>query len=39
MQLAVGALAGLASLSLQDLTLADLRGGSRPAVSLLYRGD
>ena len=39
MQLVVGAAAGLASLALQDLTLADLRARSRPAVSLLYRGD
>jgi uncharacterized membrane protein YbhN (UPF0104 family) len=39
MQLVVGAAAGLASLTLQDLTLADLRARSRPAVSLLYRGD
>ena len=39
MQLVVGAVAGLASLTLQDLTLADLRARSRPAVSLLYRGD
>ena len=39
MQLVVGAVAGLASLTLQDLTLADLRARSRPTVSLLYRGD
>jgi uncharacterized protein (TIRG00374 family) len=39
MQLVVGVVAGLASLSLQDLTLADLRGRSRQAASLLYRGD
>ena len=39
MQLAVGIVAGLASLSLQDLTLGDLRGRSHQAASLLYRGD
>ena len=39
MQLVVGAVAGLASLSLQDLTLADLRGKSRQAAALLYHGD
>ncbi len=39
MQLAVGIVAGLASLSLQDLTLGDLRGRSRQAASLLYAGD
>jgi uncharacterized protein (TIRG00374 family) len=39
MQLTVGVVAGLASLSLQDLTLSDLRGKSRHAASLLYRGD
>jgi uncharacterized protein (TIRG00374 family) len=39
MQLVVGIVAGLASLSLKDLTLADLRGKSRQAASLLYRGD
>jgi uncharacterized protein (TIRG00374 family) len=39
MQLAVGVVAGLASLSLQGLTLADLRGRSRQAASLLHRGD
>jgi len=39
MQLVIAAVAGLASLSLQDLTLADLRGRSRQAASLLYRGD
>ncbi len=39
MQLVVGAVAGLASLSLQDLTLAELRGKSRQAAALLYHGD
>jgi uncharacterized membrane protein YbhN (UPF0104 family) len=39
MQLVVGAIAGLASLSLQDLTLADLHGKSRQAAALLYHGD
>jgi uncharacterized membrane protein YbhN (UPF0104 family) len=38
MQLVVGAIAGLASLSLQDLTLTDLRGKSRQAAALLYLG-
>jgi glycosyltransferase 2 family protein len=39
MQLVVGAIAGLASLSLQDLTLADLRGKSHQAAALLYHGE
>jgi uncharacterized protein (TIRG00374 family) len=39
MQLVVGAIAGLASLSLQDLTLADLRGKSHQAAVLLYHGE
>ncbi len=39
MQLAVAAVAGLASLSLQDLTLTDLRGKSREAASLPHRDD
>jgi len=39
MQLAVGVVAGLISLSLQDLTLAELRGRSRAAAALLARGD
>jgi len=39
MQLVVGAIAGLVSLSLQDLTLADLRGKSRQAAALLCHGD
>ena len=39
MQLAVGVVAGLISLSLQDLTLAELRGRSHAAAALLARGD
>ena len=39
MQLAVGVVAGLVSLSLQDLTLADLRGKSRKAAALLAHGE
>jgi uncharacterized membrane protein YbhN (UPF0104 family) len=39
MQLVVVAVAGLGSLSLQDLTLADLKGKSRQAASLLTHGD
>lgn len=39
MQLVVATVAGLASLSLQDLTLSDLRGRSLQAASLLYHGD
>jgi glycosyltransferase 2 family protein len=39
MQLAVAVVAGLASLSLQDLSLGDLRGRSRQAASLLYGGE
>ena len=39
MQLPVAAVAGLASLSLQGLSLADLSGRSRQAASLLYRGE
>ena len=39
MQLAVATVAGLASLSLQGLSLADLSGRSRQAASLLYRGE
>ena len=39
MQLAVGVVAGLVSLSLQDLTLADLRGRSRRAAALLAQGE
>ncbi len=38
-QLLVVAVAGLASLSLQGLTLGDLRGRSNKAASLLYAGD
>ena len=39
MQLAVGVVAGLVSLSLHDLTLADLRGRSRRAAALLAHGE
>jgi len=39
MQLAVGVVAGLVSLSLQDLTLADLHGRSRKAAALLAHGE
>jgi len=39
MQLAVGVVAGLVSLSLQDLTLAELRGRSRKAAALLAHGE
>jgi len=39
LQLAVGVVAGLVSLSLQDLTLADLRGRSSKAAALLTHGE
>ena len=39
MQFAVAIVAGLASLSLQDLTLRDLRGRSRQAAALLRHGE
>ena len=39
MQLAVGVVAGLISLSLQDLTLAELRGRSHAAAAMLRRGE
>ena len=39
MQLVVGVVAGLISLSLQDLTLAELRGRSHAAAALLRRGE
>jgi hypothetical protein len=39
MQLVVGAVAGIASLSWQDLSFTDLRGRSSQAASLLYHGD